>query len=74
MNVNANANANTEEFVCECGHPLSEHTDLSDPVAPDASERWICNVKGCTCRCFSPVLPPLTLGRKEAKPSLERWL
>lgn len=91
-NANANANANVnaktktnadrgagaseEEFVCWCGHPLEEHTDLSDRSDPDSIERWICNARGCACTCFSPETPPLALNlkRKEAGPTLEGWL
>ena len=74
MNANVGAGASEEEFICECGHPLEEHTDLSDRSDPDSIERWVCNARGCACTCFSPETPPLALKRKEASPTLEEWL
>jgi len=75
-NANVGAGASEEEFVCRCGHPLEEHTDLSDRSDPDSIEWWVCNARGCACTCFSPETPPLALNlkRKEAGPTLEGWL
>jgi hypothetical protein len=74
--ANVGAGASEEEFVCRCGHPLEEHTDLSDRSDPDSIEWWVCNARGCACTCFSPETPPLALNlkRKEASPTLEGWL